>query len=84
MVFKSLNGLAPSYLEDLLLPYEPSRTQRSSGTDFLIIPFVNTRTYGEAAFQHYAPRLWNSLPENLRAIESVDIFKSRLKTHLFN
>ena len=29
-------------------------------------------------------RLWNSLPENLRAAETVDVFKKRLKTHLFN
>ena len=29
-------------------------------------------------------KLWNSLPENLRAAETVDVFKKRLKTHLFN
>ena len=27
-----------------------------------------------------APRLWNGLPEDLRAAASVDIFKSKLKT----
>ena len=31
-----------------------------------------------------SPRLWNGLPENLRAAETVDVFKKRLKTHLFN
>lgn len=66
MVFKYLNGLAPFYLLDLLLPYEPLRTLRPSGTGLFTIPKVNTRTYGEAAFQYYAPHLWNSLPENLR------------------
>ena len=55
-----------------------------SGTGLLIIPKVKTRTYSEASFQHYGPCLWNSLPEDLRAAESVDIFKNRLKTHLFN
>ncbi|XP_074533220.1 uncharacterized protein LOC141796151 [Halichoeres trimaculatus] len=84
MVFKCLRGLGPSYLSELLLPYEPSRTLRSSGTGLLIIPKARTRTYGEASFQHYGPRLWNSLPEDLRAAENVHIFKSRLKTHLFN
>ena len=84
LVFKCLNGLGPSYLSDLLLSYQPSRTLRSSGTGLLIIPKVRTKTHGEAAFSHYGPHLWNSLPENIRAAESVDIFKRRLKTHLFS
>uniref|UniRef100_A0A669CX68 Reverse transcriptase domain-containing protein n=1 Tax=Oreochromis niloticus TaxID=8128 RepID=A0A669CX68_ORENI len=84
LVFKCLNGLGPSYLSDLLLPYKPLRTLRSSGTGLLIVPKVRTHTHGEAAFQWYGPRLWNSLPEELRAAENVHVFKNRLKTHLFN
>ena len=37
-----------------------------------------------AAFSYNGPRLWNSLPENLRVAETVEGFKKRLKTHLFN
>ena len=84
LVFKCLNGLGPSYLSKLLLPYEPSRTLRSSGSRLLVIPKVRTHTHGEASFQFYGPRLWNSLPEDLRAAENVHVFKSRLKTHLFS
>ncbi|XP_029938415.1 uncharacterized protein LOC115381268 [Salarias fasciatus] len=84
LVFKCLNGLAPSYLADLFLPYRPSRALRSSGSALLCVPKARTKTHGEAAFGHYGPRLWNSLPENLRTAETVDIFKGRLKTHLFN
>ncbi|KAK0150881.1 hypothetical protein N1851_008003 [Merluccius polli] len=70
LVFKALNGLGPSYLTDLLLSYEPSRTLRSSGTGLLTVPTVNTKNYGEASFHFYGPRLWNSLPEDLRAADS--------------
>ena len=84
VVYKCLNGLGPSYLSDLLLNYEPSRTLRSSGTGLLVVPKVKTKTYGEASFHYYGPRLWNSLPEDLRAAETVDVFKKRLKTFLFN
>ena len=83
VVYKCLNGLGPSYLSDMLLRYEPSRTLRSSGTGLLMVPKIRTKTHGEAAFQHYGPRLWNSLPETLRAAETVGVFKKRLKTHLF-
>ena len=31
LVFKAPNGIGPTYLSDLLLSYEPSRTLRSSG-----------------------------------------------------
>lgn len=81
LVFKCLNGLGPS---DLLLSYQPSRNLRSSGTGLLTVPRVKTKTHGEAAFSHYGPTRWNSLPESLRAAETVDIFKGRLKTYLFN
>ena len=84
LVFKCLNGLGPSYLSDLLLSYQPSRTLRSSGTGLLTIPKVRTKTHGEAAFSHYGPQLWNSLPQNIRTAETVDIFKRRLKTHFFS
>uniref|UniRef100_A0A8C6L0J4 Myosin XVI n=1 Tax=Nothobranchius furzeri TaxID=105023 RepID=A0A8C6L0J4_NOTFU len=83
MVFKCLNGLGPSYLSELLLQYEPSRPLRSSGRRLLVIPKVRTQTHGEASFQCYGPRLWNELPEDLRAAENVHVIKSRLKTHLF-
>ena len=84
LVFKCLNGLGPSYLSKLLLPYEPSRTLRSSGSRLLVIPKVRTHTHSEAYFQFYGPRLRDSLPEDLRAAENVHVFKSRLKTHLFS
>ena len=84
MVYKCLNGLGPSYLSELLLPYEPSRPLRSSSSRLLVIPKVRTHTHGEASFHFYGPHLWNSLPEELRAAENVHIFKSRLKTHLFS
>ena len=84
LVFKSVNNLGPSYLSDLLSPYRPPRTLRSSSTGLLTIPRVGSKTHGEAAFSCYGPRLWNSLPVGLRAAETVDIFKRKLKTHLFN
>ena len=44
LVFQCLNGVGPSYLVELLLPYEPSRTLRSSGTGLLTIPKVRTHS----------------------------------------
>jgi len=82
LVYKSLNGLAPKYITDLLSVYQPSRPLRSSGSSLLCIPRTRTK-HGEAAFSSYAPLIWNKLPENCKSAESLSSFKSRLKTHLF-
>ncbi len=39
---------------------------------------------GDHAFATTAPRLWNDLPMFIRMASSVAIFKSKLKTYLFD
>ena len=83
-VFKCINGLAPNYLADIIKPYHVARVTRSSTDPYLLhIPKCNSKTYGDTQFAVAGPRLWNSLPFNLRIPMSLDCFKNRLKTHLF-
>uniref|UniRef100_A0A3B4BKU5 G-protein coupled receptors family 1 profile domain-containing protein n=1 Tax=Periophthalmus magnuspinnatus TaxID=409849 RepID=A0A3B4BKU5_9GOBI len=37
LLYKSLHGLGPKYISDMLVPYEPSRTLRTSGTSLLLV-----------------------------------------------
>lgn len=83
LTFKSLNGLAPPYLSDLLHPYSPPRSLRSQGHNLLQIPPSRLKSYGDRSFAVCAPRLWNKLPASIRLITSLSIFKSSLKTHLW-
>jgi hypothetical protein len=48
------------------------------------VEIVQTSTFGNRAFMACAPRLWNVLPSFIKEAESLDIFKSRLKTYLFD
>ena len=80
IVYKSLNGLGPKYILEMLRPYKPNR---SLASDQLIVPKVKTKT-GEAAFSFYATHRWNLLPYNLRHASSTMSFKSGLKTLLFS
>jgi hypothetical protein len=85
ITYKSLNGLAPSYVKDLLMSYTPTRSLRSSSQALLVVPRkVSTATYGERAFSVSAPKLWNGLPQHLRNAKSLAAFKTLLKTQLFN
>ncbi len=83
IVFKAMNGLAPSYVADMLSEYTPDRPLRSSNKGVLTIPRINTKS-AHGAFGHYGPTLWNSLPHELRSTTTVSSFKSRLKTYLFS
>ena len=83
LTFKCLHGTAPKYLYDMLHTYTAGRSLRSSNDEFiLVIPRVRTK-FGERAFSYNAPKLWNSLPYELRSCKSLNTFKVRLKTHLF-
>ena len=41
------------------------------------------RAFGYRSFSADAPTLWNALPVNIRNLETLDLFKSTLKTYLF-
>lgn len=57
LVFKCLG---PIYQADLLLPYQPSQTLRSSGVGLLAVPRVKTKIHVEAAFTYDGSYWWNS------------------------
>ena len=83
LVYKALNGTAPSYISELLKYHTSERKLRSSSQHLLATPKARLKTYGERAFAVAAPRLWNSIPLELRSSSSTDIFKRHLKTYLF-
>ena len=58
------------------------RRLRSSDSGFCAIRRSRT-TYGDRCFAAAGPRVWNSLPTELRQSDSLAQFKRRLKTHLF-
>lgn len=82
-VFKALNGLAPSYITELL---SPRSTPGLSGVfpQSSISPHSRLQTKGDRAFSGVAPRLWNTLPSLIKSCPTISAFKSSLKTHLFS
>ena len=82
LVFKCLRGTGPRYLTSLLSPTTPSRALRSSSQDALSYQRSRSK-YGDRAFSTAGPILWNSLPSSLKDIETVQLFRQKLKRHLF-
>ena len=76
---KSLNGLAPVYIKELLSYYTPCRSLSSIDSNLLVIPTAVTVTYGDRSFAVIAPKLWNQLLVAFRQSNRVDSFKRALK-----
>ena len=57
ITYKSLNGLAAVYTNELLDHYTPCRSLRSSDSNLLVIPKTITVTYGDRSFAAIAPKL---------------------------
>ena len=84
LVFKCLHNLAPDYLSNLIQRRKCHYSTRSSTSGCqLQVPFTKSSTFRDRSFSVAGPKLWNSLPENVRNCSSIDSFKSKLKTHLF-
>ena len=69
LTFKCMQGCAPLYLRELLVKQANTRTLSS-----------NTRNLLQ---MYYVPHLWNELPDNIKAADSVQNFKKQLETLLF-
>ena len=80
------HGLSPVYLSEQVNTVAAQTLRRGlryASTTNYTIPRLLTK-FGERAFSFAGPTAWNSLPHELRAAPTLNSFKRRLKTHLFN
>ena len=56
----------------------------SKNVKTLVVPCTNRKTFLDRSIVFAGPELWNSLPERLRVIEDLNIFKNQLKTYCLN
>ena len=84
LAHKALTSGEPKYLADLLHRRETVSSLRSSSVRQLEEPIISRSSSSNRAFAYCAPRLYNTLPGELRTIESVGTFKKKLKTYIFS
>ncbi|KAG7477287.1 hypothetical protein MATL_G00092550 [Megalops atlanticus] len=85
LTFSAARKTAPTYLQDLILPYAPARQLRSATSGHLAPPTNRTKgpCSSQRRFSIIAPQWWNELPTPLRTTPSIQPFRRALKTHLF-
>ena len=83
IMFKCINSQALKYLTDLLPSKQKTQQLCSSTSDIYPSIMLRSTLAYNASFPAAGPRLWNSLPKNIRHQTSLDLFRSNLKIHLF-
>ena len=85
LTYKSLNGMAPQYLLDLISLHPVTRLGLRSEKSFqqLVVPFTKRKTLASRTFSSVAPWWWNQLPTDIKKSQNIECFKANLKTHLF-
>ena len=58
------------------------RTRADSNND-LVIPVIKHKSFGGRSLGYGGPKLWNTLPKELKTCTNINTFKKLLKTFLF-
>ena len=86
LCYKCIHGLAPAYLNELIIPRQQSHYHNLRiNNDEHLLHLPNRLRYAKmkSAFSYIAPFTWNSLPHTVRSIQNLKQFKSALKTYLY-
>ena len=86
LIYKALRYNEPKYLRSCLNFFRPETNvtiRHTSEIHRLSVPRANSKI-GERAFHHYAPRLYNKIPPEMKTIQDEREFKKKLKMLLFS
>ena len=62
-IFKTLNSFNPSYMKDIFTPKSICRIHPNN----IAVKCHQTARYGDKSLRCLGPKIWNSLPENIKA-----------------
>ena len=79
MIYKIVHKQCPDYLLPFVQPVMPYRDNLRSSSDTMRLQLPNT----EKSLKYSLIEHWNELPLELRMISTLDLFRSKLKTHFF-
>ena len=79
IVYKSLNGDAPSYISDVFAKVNVSTTRPLRNADYdLRVPFLRTTT-GQRCFSYQGAKLWNGFSKKTKNTSTLKDFMEVIK-----
>ena len=79
-MFKTLNDINPSFMKELFQLRITNRPVRENYLFNMFVPKTNQVKYGTKSLRNLAPKIWNSLPLQIKTAENLDIFKDLRKS----
>ena len=82
LIYKALHNQSPQYIKELFKLRISNYNLR--GTDMLILPRFSTVTYGKNSLRYMGPKIWNSLPDDIKAANNIATFKKSIRKFNLN
>ena len=78
-IYKSINSINPSFMNEIFRLRVTNRIVRSQYRLDLDIPRVNQVSFGNKSIRSFGPKIWNSLPPHIKSCENLETFKRVIK-----
>ena len=78
-LYKTINKLNPDFMRDLFKLQFTNRPVREKYNVNMIIAEFNQVSYGKKSLRFFGPKLWNSLPYDIKSFENRESFKRTIK-----
>ena len=74
-IYKAVNNIGATYLQDLF-QFSQNSTRRKDRD--LVLPRVDSVTYGIHSLRYHGPKLWAAMPREAKTAPDLDAFKAAL------
>ena len=77
-MFRIYNGMAPEIVTEIFPLRPQDQYNLRSWSDFTL-PIVRTVNYGIESIRYLGPKIWESIPANIKEVDTIERFKSGIK-----
>ena len=96
-MYKISHNLCPMFMNEMVteasLPYNTRSTTKVE-TDYngkcesdkklnYKLPAIKTVSYGNESFRYLGPKIWNLVPDDMKHVQSLQLFKKKVKSLKF-
>ena len=75
-IYKSINNMNPTYMNEIFKLRKISRAVRSNYKLNLDVPTINQVSFGDKSLRYYGPKIWNSLPFHIKSSKNLEAFEN--------
>ena len=83
-MFKLKNNIPSSNQLTDIIDIKPLNDINLRNKTPFLVPSVNTEFKGKSSIRFLGPQIWNLLPESLKSVETLSVFKTLIKTWIPN